>query len=245
MHTDKYIISGPGINQHYEIKDFYIITYLLESYARFTMDKGITAYEFQKEGKTWIVSEMFVEMFEKPLIWGTKIEVELSFRSSKGIRVLCDYNITHKGKTIAQATMQWIVIDQEKHRPLAHPKVAEHCTETLESPYHKFRFPKLTEVLSKADYSQKVNPSVIDFNNHLSTYHYFRYAYDALDPQFTHEHYPATFHAKFEKEVYLGETITAYTETNDKVSNIQLKQASKNEEHSAFKMSVEWKKRLS
>ncbi len=243
IHSEKYTISGPGINQHYELKDFYMVSYLLETFSRFTMDKHLTALELQKEGKSWIVSEIKVELFEKPLVWMNDIEVELTFRSSQSIKVLCDYNITHKGKTVGQATMQWVVIDQIKHRPIAHPKVAEKCTEEENTLYRQFRFPKLTEVKNKTSFTQKINSSVLDFNNHLSTYHYFRYAYDALDAQFTKEHYPAIFQAKFEKEVHLGKTIVAYTETENNISNIELKEQDDNEEYSVFKLKVEWKKR--
>lgn len=119
MHIDKYTISGPGVNQYYELKDFYVVSYLLESYARFTMDNNITAYELKKEGKSWIVSEIHVELFERPLAWMNNIDVELTFRSSQRIKILCDYNITHKGKSIGKATMQWIVLDQVRHRPIA------------------------------------------------------------------------------------------------------------------------------
>ena len=243
MHTDKYIIAGPGINLHYEIKDFYLVTYLLESFARLTVKKGLTSFEFQKEDKSWVVSEIHVELLGAPLVWMSEIEVELTFRSSQRIKILCDYNITHKNKTIARATMQWIVIDQKRQRPIAHPKVAQACTEEKHSYFDKFRFPKLAEVCNESTLQQKINASVLDFNNHLSTYHYLRYAYDTLDPEFTKNHYPSVFHAKFEKEVYLHETLKGYANTLKGKSHIQLKQQEQENEHSAFKMYVEWQTR--
>ena len=109
-------------------------------------------------------------------------------------------------------------------------------------PFAGFRFPCLKRVDTPTGFTQKINYSLIDFNHHLNSYHYLRFAYDALDTAFKSSHYPCSFHAKFEREVHLDETIAINAETNNNETDIQINRIEEDKQISCFKMNVKWKK---
>ncbi len=244
IRTDKYTITGTGINPHYELKDFFVSNYLFETFAKHCTEQKLAAFDLQKEDKSWVVSDFFVEMFDSPLKWQDKVEIKMGFRNTKGVKVLCDFEIFNKNKKIGQATMQWIVIDFTKRRPTIHPAVSEKFITEENMPYEGFRFKPIKDAENKTTFEQKINYSLIDFNNHLNSYHYLRFAYDALDNNFKHHHYPAIFHAKFEKEIHLDDTIAIYADNKNDESHIQIKRKEGDNETGAFKLRVEWKARI-
>ncbi len=242
-HTFKFTLEGVGVNPHYESRDFYFVNYLLETVAKTFYTYKLTAYHLQQEKKSWIISDIYVEHFGKPLKWMDEIEVQLGFRNTKGLRVAIDFEVYHKEKRMAIATMQWTVIDEIKRRPMAHPLVEEKLPRAENLPFEGFKFPRLKGVDISTGFEQEVTYSVIDFNHHLNAYQYFRFAYDALATNFKDKHYPVKFQAKFEREIMLSDVAKVNAHTQDLHSDIQILRCTSSDDCSSFKLSVDWAKR--
>ena len=242
-HKYKFKVESVGINPHYESGDFYIVNYLLATMANTYTSYRLAAFHLQEEDKSWIVSNIFVEYFAKPLQWTNEIEVSVGFRNTKGLRVLCDLEMTRKGEKIAQATMQWTVIDEIKRRPVAYPAVEEKIALSENLPYDGFNFPKMLPIEALIAAEQKVTYSTIDFNHHLNAYQYFRFAYDAMPAEFIDNHYPVKFQAKFEREIMLGETAKMAHNIDDLHSEHIIIKSNDEGESASFRLSVDWAKR--
>lgn len=243
LYTKSYTLTGCCINPHYEIKDFYIVNFIFESIACYCAEKKVASFDLQKDHKSWVLTDAYVELYQEPLLWHDEIEVRVGFRPSKGIKLWCDAYIYHHNKEIGKATTQWVIIDEISRRPSSHPLIKTNIEVHENLAFEGFRFPPISIVDEKVEFQQKIGPSLLDFNHHLNSYHYFRFAYDALDPDFTKNHYPSVFQAKFEKEVKLNELLIAFAQTNIKQSTIQLKRKEASYEISTFKLRVEWKER--
>jgi len=243
VHTHKFCIEGVGMSPNYDSRDFYFLNYLFEATAKTYFNYDLTAYQLQEEGKSWIITDLFFEYLAKPLMWNETFEVKVAFRETKGLRVACDLEVFHHDKKIAQSTMQWVVIDVNTRRPVIHPKVAQRLPITEGLPYEGYRYPKLKNVDTPTGVEFPITYSLIDFNHHLNSYHYFRMAYDALPLDFIEQRYPTTLQVKFVKEIRLGDKARIYASLNEEKTDIQINQVHNDEENLACKMQVEWKKR--
>jgi len=242
-HQYQFTLEGVGINPHYESRDFYFITYLLESVAKTFYKYDLTAYHLQQDHMSWIVSDILVEYYGKPLKWRDVIDVKMGFRHTKGLRIYCDFEVYHKKTKIAQATMLWVVIDEVKRRPKIYPAVEERLPLYNNPPYKDFKFQRIEDLQLPTVQEQDIRYSVIDFNHHLNAYQYFRFSYDALPSTFVDQHYPLKFQAKFEHEIMLGE-IAKMSYTLDNLSSYHKITCLKNgQESTSFKLKVEWNKR--
>ncbi len=242
-HKYKFKVEGVGINPHYESRDFYIVTYLLETMANTYTSYRMAAFHLQEEDKSWIVTNIFVEYMAEPLQWTDEVEVSVGFRNTKGLRVLCDLEMTCKGEKVAQATMQWTVIDEIKRRPVAYTAVEEKIALSENLPYEGFIFPKMVAIDAPIALEQKVTYSTIDFNHHLNAYQYFRFAYDAMPADFIDGHYPVKFQAKFEHEIMLGETAKMAHNIDNLHSDHVIIKSNAEGDSTSFRLSVDWAER--
>lgn len=242
-HIYNFHIEGAGMSPNYDSRDFYFLNYLFEAMAKTYYDYDLTAYHLQEEGKSWIITDLLFENYTKPLIWMESFDIKVGFRNTEGLRIACDLEVFHNAKKIAQSTMHWVVIDVEKRRPIIHPDVAKKLPITKELPYKNYRFHKLKDVNTPTGIEFPITYSLIDFNYHLNSYHYFRMAYDALPLDFIEQHYPMKLQVKFVKEIRLGDKACVYADISDSHTDIQINQARREEESQACKMSIEWNKK--
>lgn len=242
-HTYNFHIEGAGMSPNYDSRDFYFVNYLFEAMAKTFYEYELTAYHLQEEGKSWIVTDLLFEYYAEPLMWMEAFDIKVGFRNTDGLRIACDLEVFHNDKKIAQSTMNWVVIDVEKRRPIIHPDISKKLPVTEGLPYENYRFPKLKNVEAPTNVEFPITYSLIDFNHHLNSYHYFRMAYDALALDFIEHHYPTKLQVKFVKEIRLGEKARIYASIINEHTDIQINQAIDNEENLACKMSVDWKKR--
>lgn len=239
----QFTLEGMGMNPHYESRDFYFLNYLFESVAKILLPYKLTAYHLQQENKSWVISDILVELYTKPLKWMDKMEVYVGFRNTKGLRIAIDFEAFHNKEKIAQATMQWTVIDETKRRPITHPIVEEKLPLWKNPPYKGYRFPKLAPIDAPHSQEKEVTYSLIDFNHHLNAYQYFCLAYDALPIDFVEQHYPIKFQAKFEREIMLGEMAKMSFLIDKMHSEHKITRCKGGDECGSFKLNVDWAKR--
>lgn len=239
----QFTLEGMGMNPHYESRDFYFLNYLFESVAKILLPYKLTAYHLQQENKSWVISDILVELYTKPLKWMDKMEVYVGFRNTKGLRIAIDFEAFHNKEKIAQATMQWTVIDEIKRRPMAHPLVEKKLPLWETAPYKGFKFPKIDAINEVISVEKEVSYSDIDFNHHLNAYQYFRFIYDSLPTSFIDQHYPVKYQAKFEREIMLGQMAKMSTTFDKMQSKHKITRSQEGQECCSFKLKVDWAER--
>ena len=140
-----YQVRGFEIGQDYRLKP-----YLLPSYFQNTMgchfaDAGLAAYDLQKEGRTWVLSDMKIDFLDQMPHWREEVLVETWNSKLKGFRVYREFTIssTDKNKLIARGTSVWLPIDESTRRPVKIDEYADRLPIHSEEHFPNFKSEKV------------------------------------------------------------------------------------------------------
>ncbi|MBN2486773.1 MAG: hypothetical protein JXB34_12435 [Bacteroidales bacterium] len=164
--------------------------------------------ELQKDNLAWVLSGFKIEIAEYPE-WKQSITVETWPKGINRLFYLRDFIMYgNKGKVLARATTNWLLIDIDKRRP----KLAGTGIDLFEMNSGKHAIKETVPALSSPDSFDLAVPfdirySNIDINQHLTTTGYIDFIFDTYNPEFISGERPKFLVANFLKEVKFGSKV--------------------------------------
>ena len=212
-YTKKYNVILDNMDLfEYRLRPISAIMYFQDAFARYTATKKMAAYDLFSKKQYWVVAEINMEFSEDLPFWSEEIGINIWFSEITKLKIHVDYEITYKNNPIAKGNSLWFLISRESQRPVRADKVAEKfevCSELALGEHKKFTLPSATEVYTKIEH--KNNLSDIDFNKHVNNKSYINLAEMTAPDEFRKAHRLKSLHIRFNKETFLGDTLTCTT----------------------------------
>ena len=98
-----------------------ILSYHENTVARYLTSLGLAAFDMQKQDKTWIISEINVEMPGVPAIWTEDVTFTVWISEMSSLRVWFDFVgvEAHTGVVAARGNSCWSLISMSGRKPVA------------------------------------------------------------------------------------------------------------------------------
>lgn len=212
-YSHKYSIILDNIDLHqYKLRPVSAISYIQDSFARYTATKGFAAYDLFPKNLYWIVSEFNINFVADLPYWSEEIETQIWISEISKLKLYTDYQLLYKGEVFAKGNACWFVINTESKRP-AKTDIFENkfeiCSDLTLGEHKKFTLAETTEQISSITHTN--NLSDIDFNNHVNNKSYINLAELTAPEEFQDTHMLRELNIKFNKETFLGDILKATT----------------------------------
>lgn len=238
-YKESYKIRGHEIDEHYLFDPLFIIHYFHDCYANYCTDMGLAAFDLQKEGKTWIMTEIKCDILRELPRWREIIDVETWTYKISGLRTEQNFRMFHREMPLAKGISRWVVIDERSRKPLIHKESREKMKCISEELYENYKFKKIPLPQTFTyESSSVVKREDLDFNLHLNSIQYIEKAIETIPEMDRKNKELVSIHAKYRKEIPAGEKLKSFAE----IENQNAFHVLKNEENQElFRMHIEWK----
>jgi acyl-ACP thioesterase len=192
------------------------IMYLQDAFARFTATKKMAAYDLFDKNLYWVVAEFNMDFVDSLPFWSEELKIELWFSEISKLKIYIDFNLYYKDKVITKGNALWFLIDKETKRPAKTDILKEKfevCEELVLGEHKKFIVPDSKELYKQITHTN--NLSDIDFNNHVNNKSYINLAEMTAPDEFKETHTLKELHIRFNKETFLGDSLTCSTFRTD------------------------------
>lgn len=182
---------------------------------------GVATEDLRKQGQTWMLSRMIVEVDRAPVL-GEELLVE-TWPSTKlrGVRAVRDFAMKNAaGEILARASSLWVIVDLATRRPLRVPQEIVDLRTDPGYPIPSFQ-DALPPVAGTPSRLFQAEWSDADQNEHVNNVSYARWAVDALPKDFLETHELQSIELHYQRELMVGDTIearTAIAATNARIS---------------------------
>lgn len=200
----------------YRLRPISAIMYLQDAFARYCATKKMAAYDLFATNQYWIVTEFNIDFTDDLPFWSEEISVNIWISEVTKLKIYTDYEITYNGKPFAKGNALWFIIDKESKRPAKTDVVAERfnvINELTLGEHKKFVLPEVKEKVSEIKHTN--NLSDLDFNNHVNNKSYINLAEMTANEEFRKTHTLKSLNIRFNKETFLGDTLTCSTYKTD------------------------------
>ncbi len=210
-----YPISAAQIDARYRLTVDGLLTFHEDTVARYFTLLNVAAFDIQKKDRTWVISEIGLEMPEPPSMWSESIEMTVWISEMSSMRVWVDFAAreTGSGKAVARGNSCWSLISMTERKLVpceGYIPESELAAGPDAAPHRRRVAVKASEV-PVCSLSHTVNIIDLDFNGHANNRRYVQIALASLGPDFIQGHRPDSLHIRFIRESRSGETITAET----------------------------------
>jgi acyl-ACP thioesterase len=190
-----------------------LFDYLQETAANHAHDLGFSAARLAKQGLTWILSRLVVDISAMPT-WGSTVTVRTWPSGTQGIFATRDFRVTGPdGRLLAVATSAWFLIDIKRRRPARLPSAVTDVAlpgepRALVDDFS--RMPPIEPTSPKR--SLTVGSSLVDMNQHVNHVRYAAWSMDSLDPAWLAAHRLRRIQLQFRAEAKAGDRLDLYRE---------------------------------
>jgi acyl-ACP thioesterase len=170
---------------------------------------GVATEDLRKQGQTWMLSRMIVEVDRPPLL-GEELLVE-TWPSTKlrGVRAVRDFAMKNAaGEILARASSLWVIVDLATRRPLRVPQEIVDLRTDPGYPIPSFQ-DSLAPVPEKPTRLFQAEWSDADQNEHVNNVSYARWAVDALPKDFLEAHELQSIELHYQRELMVGDSVEA------------------------------------
>ncbi len=184
-----------------------IANYLQEIAYNHANELGVGFHTLLDQKMVWVLSELYIEMDNYP-VWDEIITVETWPRPFERLFANRDFRITDKkGILIGWATTKWLVLDNERDRPVRPDE--SHFAFPLRTDLSFEKSPEMNipDVGFRIAYSRKVSYSDLDVVGHVNNVKYIEWALDALPSDLLDNYSIKTFSVKYLHEARKGDEI--------------------------------------
>ena len=233
--TQDYRITCNDMDSEYRMTSQAILNMSQDTIAAYLTTRHIAAFDLQKEGFTWVLSEYTIEMTGELPLWREKVEVTVSPSEISSAKLHIDYRISNKdGETVVTGTSIWSIISTVTGRP---EMISEHCTVCGES---VTRHPRnVVKALDHSDiqFHYVTNISDIDFNGHVHNVSYLKIALSCIPYELARTMVIRKAVIKFLRQSYINEDLLCRIEKNAE-DNSALSSISNSEGQEVCRISV-------
>ena len=234
-YTQDYRITCNDMDSEYRMTPQAILNMSQDTIAAYLTTRHIAAFDLQKEGFTWVLSEYTMEMAGALPLWREKIEVTVSPSEISSVKLHIDYRISNReGETVIKGTSIWCIISMVTGRP---EMIDAHCTISGES---VTRHPRnIVKALDRSDinFHYITNISDIDFNGHVHNVSYLKIALSCIPYERARTMVIQKAVIKFLRQSYINEDLLCRIE-KDEQDNSALSSISNSEGQEVCRISV-------
>jgi len=117
-YTTRYQITASQIDAQYRLSIEGLLAFHENTVARYLTTLGCAAFDMQKQDKTWIISEINLDLPEPPTIWSEDIDITIWVSEMSAIRIWMEFEAreVHSGKTVARGNSCWSLISMSERR---------------------------------------------------------------------------------------------------------------------------------
>lgn len=107
-----YPITAAQIDANYRLNVDGLLTFHENTVARYFTTLRLAAFDLQKEDKTWVISEINLELPEPPSMWSEDVEVTVWASERTSLRVWMEFTARerHSGRITARGSSCWSLI---------------------------------------------------------------------------------------------------------------------------------------
>ena len=192
-YSTQYQITAAQINADFRLTIDGLLTFHENTVARYLTTLGLAAFDMQKEDKTWVLTEINLEMPEPPTMWTEDVSITVWVSEMSPLRIWFDFvaREVHSGKMSAKGNSCWSLISMSERKPV---RFREETTDTL---------------------GHTVNLIDLDFNGHTNNRRYLQMALACFKPDFLAAHRPDSLNIRFLHESRMGDEIVSETHPAD------------------------------
>ncbi|MCR4860044.1 MAG: hypothetical protein K5910_05210 [Bacteroidales bacterium] len=210
-----YPITAAQLNAQYRLTVDGLLTFHENTVARYFTTLNIAAFDLQKEDKTWVISEINLEMPAPPTMWSEDVEVTVWISELSPLRVWVDFIVreAHSGMQTARGNSCWSLISMSDRKLLPCEGVVpreEVIAELAAGPHRKRSVMKFApSPVSSLEHT--INLIDLDFNGHTNNRRYVQMALASFSPEFLASHRPDFLNIRFVHESRMGDAIANHT----------------------------------
>ena len=210
-----YPITAAQMDGHYRLTVDGILTFHENTIARYLTSLGLAAFDLQKQDKTWVISEINLELPAPPAMWTEDIEVSVWVSEMSALRVWMEFTAkeVHSGTVTARGNSCWNIISMSARRPVSCDGLIPAGELVLEFAAGTHRKHPVQELAGAptGTLHHTVNLIDLDFNGHTNNRRYIQLALASFAPDFLEQHRPDSLHIRFLHESRLGDSLLSET----------------------------------
>lgn len=218
-YSTQYQITAAQINADFRLTIDGLLTFHENTVARYLTTLGLAAFDMQKEDKTWVLTEINLEMPEPPTMWTEDVSITVWVSEMSPLRIWFDFvaREVHSGKMSAKGNSCWSLISMSERKPVpcgSYIPEAELVPELAAGPHRKRNVMRFREETTDT-LGHTVNLIDLDFNGHTNNRRYLQMALACFKPDFLAAHRPDSLNIRFLHESRMGDEIVSETHPAD------------------------------
>lgn len=211
----RYQITAAQIDSQYRLTIDGLLTFHENTVARYFTKLGIAAFDMQKLDKTWVISEINLDLPEPPTMWSEDLNVTVWFSEITPLRAWIEFEVkeVHSGLLAARGNSCWSLISMSERKLVSCQGFipeSELVPEFAAGPHRKRGIMKFADV-PIASLEHTINPIDLDFNGHTNNRRYIQMALISFASEFLQENRPDFLNIRFIRESHIGERLTGFT----------------------------------
>lgn len=234
----KVFIGLRDVTANCKLKNTALLSYLEDVGGIHSNIAGFGLNDIPTTGKSWILLNWEIEMYERPKYADT-ITVSTWSRKIDKLYAYRDFEIKNEeGKIIGIATSKWILYD------INNSKIAKMSDEIRKAYTEENKQVFDKETLLKLKIPEKfencvefiVNKNLIDINNHLHNIYYVDIANEVIPNEVLKNNELNNVKIMYKKEIKYGETVKAFYTFQDGTHVVVIKSQDENEVHAILEL---------
>lgn len=214
-HRIIYPITSAQIDAQYRLTVDGILTFHENTVADYFTSLNAAAFDVQKEDKTWVISEINLELPAPPTMWTESIEMTTWISELTPMRAWLEFEARerHSGVLVARGYSCWSLISMSERKLVpcqGYLPETEVVKEYAAGPHRKHTSMHFADT-PVATLGHTINRIDLDFNGHTNNRRYVQMALVCFDEAFLQAQRPDFLNIRFVRESRLGEHIANYT----------------------------------
>lgn len=187
-----------------------------EAAGHHARDLGVGREDLERQGVLWVLSRCWMKIDRYPA-WGQKIFVHTWPCGVERAFALRDVQfITEEGELLGSGVSAWLIVNQEKHRPMRPKRFMEGVPPTKASAAPDEVMEKQPDAQNLSDLRLfSVRYSDLDVNRHVNNAAYVRWILDSFNAQWHDRYRIASIRIDYISETVLGENVLVQAQNVD------------------------------
>ena len=212
-----YRITCNDMDSEYRMTPESILNLSQDTIAAFLTTRHLAAFDLQKEGFTWVLSEYTIDLCGVLPLWRERLEVVVSPSEISSFKLHFDYRILNKdGDTVITGTSIWSIINVQTGRP---EQIAEHCRVCGETAVRHPRIVVKAVSHSDIEFKYTTNISDIDFNGHVHNVSYLKIALSVIPLEMSRTKIIKSLTIKFIRQSFIDQVLICSIEKDAEVQS--------------------------
>lgn len=213
-----------GIDPNGNIKYSILLNFFQEIADRDALNAHMSVRQLMNMGKTWVLHDYRVEMYEYPSISTNQLEIMTYAEPYDRLSVLRVFEVRNKaGKLMCKAWSWWVLLDMEQGRPVV-LSTCEELEDILAIPVEDTDKPERVRIktLKEASIIEefKVRWCDLDVNRHTNHVVYFDWALENVPDEIITTMVPTKVECTYSKSVKKGKVRVETEKCSEDDTNI-------------------------